>query len=228
MKRLLPIVAALVFTSFLAYSQISVSVDPQTFTMSGTASQTDVAYHVDVTNNGSQPVSLLWSRRVAGAPAEWWTWICDANLCYTPEVNSCPTSKPNVVAPGGTFEMIFHMNPRNVEGSGEFDLNISDMDGNILATIDGNILIGTTSTDNGTSDAKLTLFPNPTSDYFQISSLSGLKSIEVFNIVGTKVKSFDAVPQKQYFIGDLSEGMYLVRLISSSKKILKTVRMSVR
>ena len=228
MKRLLPILIALVFTSYMAYSQISVSVDPQTFVMTGTANQTDVAYHVDVTNTSTQTISLLWSRRVSGTPSEWWTWVCDANLCYTPEVNFCPPSKPNVIAPGATIEMIFHMNPRNVEGDGEFDLNLTDMEGNLLASIDGNILIGTTATNNAGSDIRVSLFPHPPSDYFQISDIAGLKNIEVFSIVGTKVKSFDAAPQKQYFVGDLSEGMYLVRLISSSKKILKTVRMSVR
>ena len=212
----------------MAYGQITVTVDPQTFLMTGTPSQTDIVYHVELTNTGSQTVSLLWSRRVTGGPADWWTWVCDANLCYTPEVNACPANRPNVLSSGQTVEILFHMNPRNVEGTGEFDLTITDMEGNAVASIDGNILIGTTATNNAGNDVKLTLFPNPTSDYFQISDLAGLKSIEVFNIVGTKVKAFDAIPQKQYFVGDLNEGMYLVRLISSSKKILKTVRMSVR
>jgi hypothetical protein len=196
--------------------------------MYGTANQTDIEYHIRISNTGSSTINLYWARRVSGAPAEWWTWVCDANLCYTPEVNSCPASKPNVITAGDTVDFSLHMNPRGVDGDGEFDLHLTDVDGNILETIDGNILIGTTSTSQTSNDPKISLFPNPTSDYFQISSLSGVRYVEVFNVVGNKVKSFDAAPQKQYFVGDLNEGMYLVRLSNASKKILKTVRMSVR
>jgi hypothetical protein len=228
MKRLIPILFAVVLTTYLAHSQISLSLDPQSFTLTGSPSQTDIAYHVKVINTGSETASVLWSRRVTNAPAEWWTWICDANLCYEPFVNSCPPSKPNIIAPGDSIEMQLHMNPRNIEGTGDYDLTLTDMDGNPLATIDGQVFISTTSTATPSALARLSVYPNPTSDYFQISDLAGLKNIEVFNIVGTKVKSFDAAPSKQYFVGDLSEGMYLVRLISSSKKILKTVRLSVR
>jgi hypothetical protein len=228
MKRLLPIFIALILTSYLAHSQITLSLEPQSFILTGTPDQTDIAYHVKVFNTGNQTANVLWSRRVTGAPSEWWTWICDANLCYEPHVNSCPPSKPNIIAAGDSIEIQLHMNPRSVEGTGEYDLTLTDMEGNPLATIDGQVFISTTSTSTAAGDLRLTVYPNPTSDYFQISELPGLKQIEVFNIVGTKIKSFTAAPNKQYFVGDLSEGMYLVRLISSSKKILKTVRLSVR
>jgi hypothetical protein len=228
MKRLLPIFIALVLTSYLAQSQITLSLEPQSFLLTGTPTQTDIAYHVKVYNTGSETASVLWSRRVTNAPSEWWTWICDANLCYEPQVNSCPPSKPNIIAAGDSIEVQLHMNPRNVEGTGDYDLTLTDMEGNPLATINGDVFISTTSSSTASGDVKLTVYPNPTSNYFQISDLTGLKQVEIFSIVGTKVKSYDAAPQKQYFVGDLSEGMYLVRLISSSKKILKTVRLSVR
>lgn len=229
MKRLIPIFALIVLTSLLAHSQITVSLDPPNFVMNGPASQTDIAYHVKVINTSNQVASLLWTRRVTGAPVEWWTWICDANLCYDPAVSACPESKPNVLQPGDSIDFQMHMNPRNVEGTASFDVNITDMEGNTLAVIDGEVCIPTCITGTkDASDVRLTIFPNPAVDYFQISDLPGLKSIELFNLVGTKIKSFEAAPQKQYFVGDLTEGIYLVRLISSNKKILKTVRLSVR
>src|SRR5688500_20364330 len=78
------------------------------------------------------------------------------------------------------------------------------------------------------NDLKLTVFPNPTSDYFQVSETPGLKGIEVFNIVGNKIRSFDFAVNRQYYVGDLSDGIYLVRLVSGSKKVLKTIRLSKR
>ena len=229
MKRLIPFCIALIFVPWLINGQITISLDPPTFTMTGANSQTDIAYHVKVINTSNQTASLLWSRRVTGGPAEWLTWVCDANLCYTPEVGNCPVSKPNVIPAGDTVEFSMHLNPKLVDGTADFNVTISDMEGNQLGVIDGDVCIPSCTTGTKeTSDVKLTVYPNPTSDYFQISDLPGLRYIELFNIVGNKTKSFEAAPARQYFVGDLSEGMYLVRLMDSSKKILKTVRLSIR
>ncbi len=228
MKRLIPICIAILFAPWLINGQITL--DPPTFVLTGTNNQTDLAYHVKVINNSTQSVSLLWSRRVQGGPGNWLTWICDANLCYTPEVSSCPSSKPNVIAAGDTVEFQMHMNPRLVDGTADYNVTVSDLEGNPLALIDGEICIGQNCI-TGTKDpseVKLTVFPNPTSDYFQITDLQGLKFIELYNIVGNKIKAFDAAPARQYYVGDLNEGIYLVRLMDSTKKILKTVRLSVR
>ena len=229
MKRLIPICIALFFLPFLITGQISLSLDPPTFTMTGPNTQTDIAYHVKIVNTSNQPANLLWSRRVTGAPAEWLTWVCDINLCYTPEVNSCPASKPNIIAQGDTVEFSLHVNPRGVNGTADFNVTLTDLEGNPIAVMDGDVCIPTCIT--GTKEAndlKLTVYPNPASDYFQISDLPGLKFIELYNIVGNKMRSYDAAPARQYFVGDLNEGMYLVRMMDSSKKILKTVRLSVR
>jgi len=229
MKRLIPFCIALIFVPWLINGQITLSLDPPTFTMTGTNNQTDISYHVKVVNTSNQTASVLWSRRVNDAPSEWLTWVCDANLCYTPEIGSCPPTKPNILAPGDTVEFQMHLNPRNVNGTADYNVTLTDLEGNPLAVIDGDVCIPTCTTGTKeTSDVKLTVYPNPTSDYFQISDLPGLRYIELFNIVGNKIKSFDAAPARQYFVGDLSEGMYLVRLMDSSKKILKTVRLSIR
>ncbi len=229
MKRLIPICFVVFFVPLLVDGQITLSLDPPTFTMTGLNSQTDIYYHVKVINTSNQTANLLWSRRVTGNPTDWLTWICDANLCYTPEISACPVNKPNILAAGDTIEFQLHLNPRNVNGTADYNVTITDLEGNALAVIDGNVCIPdcTTSTKEPTY-ANLTVYPNPTSDYFQISGLPGLKNIELFNIVGNKVRSFEAAPARQYFVGDLSEGMYLVRLMDSTRKILKTVRLSIR
>ena len=74
MKRLVPICIALFFLPFLITGQISLSLDPPTFVMTGPNSQTDISYHVKVINTSNQTASLLWSRRVSDAPSEWLTW----------------------------------------------------------------------------------------------------------------------------------------------------------
>jgi Secretion system C-terminal sorting domain len=222
MKRLIPICIAIIFVPWLISGQITLLLDPPTFTMTGVNTQTDISYHVKVINSSNQTASLLWSRRVSDGPAEWLTWVCDANLCYTPEVGS-------IVTAGDTVEFQMHLNPRLVNGTADYNVTITDLEGNPLAVIDGEVCIPTCTTGTKeSSDVKLSVFPNPTTDYFQISDLAGLRYIELFNIVGNKIRSFDAAPARQYYVGDLSEGMYLVRLMDSTKKILKTVRLSIR
>jgi hypothetical protein len=228
MMRLLLFFVVLAVLPLTIKGQVTVSVDPSTFVLTGHPSQTDIIYHIYVTNTSSEPANLYWSRRITGAPVQWLNWVCDNNLCFDPSVNSCPASKPNLVLPGGIMELQLHLNPLNTEGASEYDINVLDDQGNVLLIIDGSEIISTTTAVKDASDPKLTVFPNPTNDFFQVSETPGLRSIEIFNIVGSKVRSYDATPQKQYYVGDLNEGIYLVRLVSSSQKVLKTIRLSKR
>jgi hypothetical protein len=126
------------------------------------------------------------------------------------------------------FDLQVHMNPRDTMGMASYEVNILDIEGNIIETITGDFLIGKLSSSTQGKAVKLTVYPNPAQDYFQISETPGLKYIELFSIVGNKMKSYDALPQKQYYVGDLTDGIYLVRLLSSSGKVLKTIRLSKR
>ncbi len=228
MKRLVPFLFGLLLFPVLMKGQITISVDPTSFVLTGTPSQTDMSYHIHVTNTSSQAISLFWSKRMDNNPTLWQSWICDKNLCYTPDINACPASKPNVLAPGEVMELQVHANPVNIEGSATYLLSVLDDAGNVLATINGQIIVNSSTAVKDLNASKLTVYPNPTQDFFQVSDTPGLRYIELFNIVGSKMKSFDAIPQKQYYVGDMTDGIYLVRLVTSSGKIIKTIRLSKR
>ena len=228
MMRHLLFLTVILLIPLASRGQVTVSVDPSSFVMTGNPSQTDVVYHVQVTNTSNTSANIYWTKRMTNNPAPWFSWICDKNLCYVPEVNSCPPTKPNVVGPGDAFDIQVHMNPSFMEGDGDYELNILDDQGNILASVPGEILIKNSTAVKETNEPKLTVFPNPTTEFFKVSEISGLKNIELFNIVGNKVRSYDALPQKQYYVGDLTDGIYLVRLVSASGKVIKTIRLSKR
>lgn len=228
MKRFIPFLFSLLCLPVFLKAQITVSVEPSTFMLTGNPSQTDVLVHINVTNTSNQVANIFWSRRLTNNPVNWLSWICDKNLCFDPSVNSCPPSKPNVLNPGESFDIQVHVNPSNTEGTGDYEINLSDGDGNNLAQITGQVLISTATAVKDAADTRLTIYPNPTSDYFQVTETPGLKFIELFNIVGNKVRSFDAVPQKQYNVADLADGIYLVRLMTSTGKVIKTIRLSKR
>ena len=228
MKRLIPFLFGLLLFPVLMKGQITITVDPTSFVLTGNPTQTDISYHIQVTNTSNQAISLFWSKRMTDNPINWFSWICDKNLCYDPSVNACPQSKPNVLGIGESMELQVHANPSNTEGSANYELNVIDDAGNVLATINGQLLVSSATAVKDLNAAKLTVYPNPTQDFFQVSDTPGLRYIEMFNIVGSKMKSFDAIPQKQYYVGDLTDGIYLVRLVTSSGKIIKTIRLSKR
>jgi Secretion system C-terminal sorting domain len=228
MVRLLLFLTLILSIPLVSRGQVTVSVDPPTFVLTGNPTQTDVSYHVQVTNTSADTAKIFWSKRMNNNPVSWTSWICDKNLCYTPKVNSCPILKPNLLAPGESFELQIHMDPAQLEGSADYQATLLDDQGNSLFVITGEFLISNSTAVKETNEAKLSIFPNPATDFFKVSDIPGLNNIELFNIVGNKVRSFEAVPQKQYYVGDLTDGIYLVRLESAGGKVIKTIRLSKR
>lgn len=228
MVRLILFFLVLLVTPFLVKGQGSIIVEPMTFVLSGNPSQPDIHYDIHVINTTSETVDIFWSKRMTNNPLNWESYICDQVNCYIPSVNSCPSDKPNMLGPGDTMAIQVHLYPYLTEGTANYQLNVIDAEGNNIAIVEGVFQVSATTAVKEISGAKLSVFPNPTTESFQVSESSGLRYVEVFNIIGNKVKSFDAAPYKQYFVGDLTDGIYLVRLLSPSKKVLKTIRLSKR
>lgn len=73
------------------------------------------------------------------------------------------------------------------------------------------------------------VFPNPATSYIGITEVNGVQKILVFNLVGRKMKQFENIAKdRQYFIGDLPKGMYLVQLLDLQNKVITTRRVSKR
>jgi len=219
--------AALLFPLILR-GQITITVDPTVFVLTGNPNQHEVISHTMITNTSNETLNLYWTRRVSNEPGPWRNFICDQFNCYDSLINANPLNRPNILAPGEHFDLQVHLEPHQTVGTGDILLNILDASGNILGSTNGTMVISESTAVKDANDLKLTVFPNPTSDYFQVSETPGLKGIEVFNIVGNKIRSFDFAVNRQYYVGDLSDGIYLVRLVSGSKKVLKTIRLSKR
>lgn len=229
MKRLIHLIICILFTIPLL-GQITISVEPS-YLLTGKPSDIDVTYYLKVTNSSPVDIGVLWARDVESAPSQWITWICDKNLCYTPSSDASNPNKPNILAPGEQFDLQIHVNPVLTEGISPYDITFYDYSDPevVLAHVEGTVIIGNSVSTNENSNSKgLSVFPNPTTDFFQVNGTPGLKSIELFNIIGNKVRSFTATPQKQYYVGDLNDGIYLVRMISASNEVLKTIRLSKR
>jgi hypothetical protein len=77
--------------------------------------------------------------------------------------------------------------------------------------------------------AKVSVYPNPATNYISVNKDEHLLEIAVFNLVGRKLKTFrDIKKDEQYDVSDLPNGMYLVQVIDDNKKIVTTQRINKR
>ena len=84
------------------------------------------------------------------------------------------------------------------------------------------------SSSASSQNIELSIYPNPTVDFFKVSNNDLVQQIAVYNLAGRRIKSFDYTDNEKYFVGDLPRGMYLVQLINADHRTLATRRVSVR
>ena len=72
--------------------------------------------------------------------------------------------------------------------------------------------------------SKISIFPNPTTEFIRVANDKNVKQITIFNLVGRKMKTFKAKSGERYDVSNLPNGMYLVQLRQDeaviSRKIL--------
>ena len=75
----------------------------------------------------------------------------------------------------------------------------------------------------------ITIYPNPATTHIGLSSSKGVDRVLIFNMVGRQMKNYPVgVSDKQYFVGDLPRGIYLVQLLGSNNEVITTKRVSKR
>ena len=58
--------------------------------------------------------------------------------------------------------------------------------------------------------SNLILHPNPSNNYFELTSETSIQKVEIYSILGQLIKTFEK--QNQYSISDLSKGSYIVKI----------------
>jgi len=67
----------------------------------------------------------------------------------------------------------------------------------------------------------ISLFPNPSKDYFELSGEVTIEKVEIYSIQGQLIKSFQK--ENQYVVSDLSKGMYIVKIKATEGILNKTL-----
>ena len=71
------------------------------------------------------------------------------------------------------------------------------------------------------------IYPNPAFEYFHIDSEKEIKKIDMFNLIGRKVRTLYNNGSNVYDISDMRKGIYLLRIFDKDNRVLKVARLSI-
>ncbi len=239
-KTLLTISFVLVFAAVLTAQSFTITPIPtyaEANLQDASTYPGDVVAHAEITNNTSETLDLRWIRTELVMPTGWASGVCDINYCYDTDVSRRDFQLP----PNGKGILDVHAYPGGIPGSLEngaipgeaiIHVRVSDKN-NATDTLTGIFNFNVTGDPLVSVDEvelkKLSIFPNPTSDYFELSSLidNEIATVAVHNILGSQVSLYNA-SDRRFDVGDLPNGMYLISLQDKQDVILKTLRLQKR
>ncbi len=211
-----------IFTIFLAVFALSFSY-AQSFSVSSLSEQinldgtNEVAIEVTVQNLTSDTISISWERTETRLPDGWKNNICDPQKCYTGSSSSEMFTLPGNGS--GTFSV--HCTPTTV------DYAIIDIKffptGQPDQAVTGTYTFGQVTGTNDLAVAPIALYPNPATNYFQVENGQKVNSIEMFNILGVKI--LESTDTDHVNVSQLKSGLYFVRLLDRTEKIITTQRL---
>lgn len=77
---------------------------------------------------------------------------------------------------------------------------------------------------NHKNSKSFTITPVPASEFISISNIEDINNIEIYNTIGQPVKIIGAKNvQEIIYIGDLTEGVYIIQLNTASNKIIQRI-----
>jgi len=188
--------------------------------------QTDL--HIQMKNEGSETKNIYW---IVGKPyfnSAWESQVCDNNdLCYAFNVDKAP--KASTVKSGNTEELKISFFYNNVSDTALVVLKIYD-DKEFTNQIDSLIIIfdiGYSSSTNYTDNSDINISPNPTSNFFYLTPDKNISKVEIFNLVGKRIKTIRNINSNAYNVSGLRNGIYLVRVFDNNSKVLKVMKLSI-
>lgn len=228
MVRLL-LVSFLLITFHTLSSQFSVTLDPNPAFISVSDVSSDeptIAKAVLTNTSDSDTMTLSWERNIISLTEGWLSSVCDKNLCYGPDIEASPESKPVIIPPGETSNLDIYIFANDIVGAAEIDVTVTDI-ANTDNTITGKYNIDTTTpTQDLFENGDLQIFPNPTIGAFQIKNDKVVRQVKIYNIIGKEVGNYNHIRGSQYEVSSYQKGIYIIRLFDQNNKMIKVLRLN--
>ncbi len=74
---------------------------------------------------------------------------------------------------------------------------------------------------------EVSVYPNPATEGFKLTSHIPVSRIEIYNMIGKKVKSISNKNLNYFDVSDLRNGIYLVRVLDNNYKSIKVIRLGI-
>ena len=196
----------------------------------------DVKVPITITNTGKDTAKIIWRRMTLNGPSKWTTRVCDNNLCYDEIVSSnldpkLRINQPFKIVPGAKADLIMYFLPYGNAGTGKISVQIAlaAKPDSVLTTLsyEANIRSISTST-RDLQPESIQLFPNPSTDYFQLNRIDNIDHLVLYNVLGRKIREYDADNGARYRLNGLPDGIYLLALVNDRKGVVRTLRIQKR
>lgn len=226
MKHLLLIILFANAFILRGQSQVSLTITPGIVNSSVHPDSFEIRGKATLKNTSSQTKRVVWQRNIISLTNGWQSLVCDINQCWTSGVNASPDTI--VLAANGTSNLDAYIRPNQISGSATIELKATEV-GNAANTVTGRYLFTTTTSSREVSknNSTLKIYPNPTTDYFMLTDDADIiERVVIYNIIGRQVRNYTVGNNVKYWVNDLPEGYYIVRLLNSSGSTVKTIRLN--
>lgn len=174
-------------------------------------------------NTAKRTKRFVRQRNILNSTNGWQSYICDSN--HYPNMSTDTI----VLAPRGTSNLDVCVRPNHISGAATIEVKVTEV-GNSTNTVTVRYLFSPASVPRDyskTNTGGITVYPNPTTDYFMVSDNNDIvEKVVVYNIIGRQVKAYKALENFKYTVNDLPEGIYIIRLLNGQGNTVKTIRLN--
>ena len=168
----------------------------------------EVVAYGTVFNNSGNFLQLTWERTELEIPDAWTSQICDNFACYLPHVST----KEFTIPPDTSSPMDVHIRPNGTEGTALIKVNVWVTATPTVADSAYYYFDREATSVGERLEEALKIYPNPVRDAFHVENGGDVSRIEIHDVQGRLVKTFDGVGHTGLSIAELGPGYYIVRM----------------
>ncbi|MFZ4544182.1 MAG: T9SS type A sorting domain-containing protein [Saprospiraceae bacterium] len=220
-----------IFTLFFtAATIVSLQSQVANFTMSpdssivdGPATEFDILQlEINIKNTDAKDRIIVWERTEVNTPFGWTSTVCDPIACRP---SSTKTAEFELKS-NESYGMLLDVSTEATPGTGYYKLRLYEK-GKPDQFFEGRYRFNAklVSTSEEWAATQISLYPNPTSDFFYLKGEADLTELQLLSLDGRVIKTYPFIQNEIYSIDEIRSGAYMVNLIGKQGKHLATKKL---